>query len=520
MTTTPTPRIVVALDGPASSGKSSVGAAAAARLGLRFVDTGIIYRALTALALREGVAPDDGVALAPMAARVALGDDGTGVLSRVLLDGQDATDELRSDAVDAAVSTVARIPEVRTALLQRQRDLTARGGIIVAGRDIGTVVLPDAGLKLFLDASVEERANRRIAQRGLDPQGEEAALVREQLGARDAQDRGREVAPLVAAADAVHVNSDGIGFEGTVDQVVAAVTKAEGAGAEGSAPEIAHEGTPAKAERTRRPERADTPEKTDKPEATGDEPGGRRNRKLEIAMRMDNHRTWLTTGFSFLCRCFARAVCSVQLEGLDNLPKDGPAIIAINHISSLDALVAGAWINEHIGDRRMHWLGKRSLFDVPVFGWMIAYGGVHPVDRGNADVEAYRLASRLLKAGFVLIVYPEGTRSPDGALQEAKDGVAMLAMGTGAPIVPVGVNDADLVWRKGRALPSPFPRRRVTVRFGKPFTVAEVLPKDVDRKSAKGLATRAIMGRVAALLDPRHRGIYADDAAAKDPPTA
>ncbi len=514
MTTTPTPRIVVALDGPASSGKSSVGAAAAARLGLRFVDTGIFYRALTALALREGVAPDDGVALAPMAARVALGDDGSGVLSRVLLDGRDATDELRSDAVDAAVSTVARIPEVRAALLQRQRDLTAGGGIIVAGRDIGTVVLPDAGLKLFLDASVEERANRRIAQRGLDPQGEEAALVREQLGARDAQDRGREVAPLVAAADAVHVNSDGIGFDATVDQVVAAVTKAESSSV--PAPESAS----AKAERSPRPERAERAEKPDRSDATGDEPGAKRNRKLEIAMRMDNHRTWLTTGFSFLCRCFARAVCSVQFEGLDNLPKDGPAIIAINHISSLDALVAGAWINEHIGDRRMHWLGKRSLFDIPVFGWMIAYGGVHPVDRGNADVEAYRLASRLLKAGFVLIVYPEGTRSPDGALQEAKDGVAMLAMGTGAPIVPVGVNDADLVWRKGRALPSPFPRRKVTVRFGKPFTVAEVLPKDVDRKSAKGLATRAIMGRIAALLDPRHRGIYADDAAAQDTPTA
>ena len=166
--------ITVALDGPASSGKSSVGAAAAARLGLRFVDTGLIYRAMTALALREGAAVDDPAALVPLAARVSLGDDGTGKLTRVLLDGADATDAIRSDAVDRAVSAVSRVPDVRAALLGRQRALAADGGIIVVGRDIGTVVLPDAGCKIFLHASVEARAARRIAERGLDPVGEEA----------------------------------------------------------------------------------------------------------------------------------------------------------------------------------------------------------------------------------------------------------------------------------------------------------------------------------------------------------
>ncbi len=199
MSTLPNQRIIVALDGPASSGKSSVGAAAAARLGLRFVDTGLLYRALTALALRERAALDDAAALVPLTARIGLADDGSGRLTRVLLDGADATGDIRSDAVDAAVPVVSQVPEVRQALLERQRLLVADGGIVVAGRDIGTVVLPDAGLKLFLDASVDERAGRRIAERNLDPAGEEAELVREQLRARDAQDRGRAVAPLVAA---------------------------------------------------------------------------------------------------------------------------------------------------------------------------------------------------------------------------------------------------------------------------------------------------------------------------------
>ena len=218
-----TRRIVVALDGPASSGKSSVGAAAAEQLQLRFVDTGLFYRALTALALLEGVELDDPAVLVPLVDRVSLGDDGSGRFTRVLLDGSDATEEARSALVDGSVSTVARVPEVRAALLERQRELAADGGIVMAGRDVGTVVLPDADLKLFLDASVEERARRRIDERGLDPDGAEAEEVREQLRARDAIDTGREVAPLRAADDAVHVLTDGNAFDETVEIVAAEI---------------------------------------------------------------------------------------------------------------------------------------------------------------------------------------------------------------------------------------------------------------------------------------------------------
>jgi cytidylate kinase len=144
----------------------------------------------------------------------------------VLFDGEDATDAIRSDAVDGAVSKVAQVPEVRAALLERQRALAADGGIVVVGRDIGTVVLPDAPLKVFLDASVEARAARRIAERGLDPDGHEADLVRDQLRARDAQDSNRAVAPLRAADDAVHIANDAT-FGEAVDRVVAAIEAAE-----------------------------------------------------------------------------------------------------------------------------------------------------------------------------------------------------------------------------------------------------------------------------------------------------
>ncbi len=211
----------MALDGPASSGKSSVGAAAAARVGFRVLDTGVLYRAVTAVALREHATRRSRCA-GGARGRVRVEDDGTGRLSRILLDGVDATDAIRSDAVDHGVSVVASMPSVRTALLARQRAMAAEGGIVVVGRDIGTVVLPDAALKIFLDASVEARASRRIAERGLDPAGSEAELVREQLRARDHRDSTRAVAPLRAADDAVHVLNEG-SFEEAVDAVVAAI---------------------------------------------------------------------------------------------------------------------------------------------------------------------------------------------------------------------------------------------------------------------------------------------------------
>jgi 1-acyl-sn-glycerol-3-phosphate acyltransferase len=221
------------------------------------------------------------------------------------------------------------------------------------------------------------------------------------------------------------------------------------------------------------------------------------------------HLTPLISTAAFGARLIARCLTRIRIEGaLDDIPRTGPLIIAANHISNADPVVIGAWLTPLLG-RRIHWLGKRELFAWPVLGWVAAHGGIHPVDRDAADIDAFRLATKILDNGYVLLVFPEGTRSPTGELQTAKDGVAMLALRTGAQIVPIGVSNTDAVWRKGRSLPSPLPRRRVTVRIGTPFRLRDVIPEDVSRRQAKGLATTLIMGRIAALLDPRHRGVYA-----------
>jgi 1-acyl-sn-glycerol-3-phosphate acyltransferase len=212
---------------------------------------------------------------------------------------------------------------------------------------------------------------------------------------------------------------------------------------------------------------------------------------------------------TFTGRVFGRSLSRVALEGaVDQIPREGPVILAANHASNLDAIEIGAWLIPGLG-RRIHWLGKKELFAWPIVGWTATHGGVHPVDRGGADVEAFRLAQRILDEGQILFVFPEGTRSPTAELQPPKDGLAMLALRSGATIVPIGISNTDRFWPKGRLIPRP--GGHVTMRVGEPFKIADLLPPELDRKSAKRLATTLVMRRIAALLDPRHRGPYAAD---------
>jgi cytidylate kinase len=489
----PSPRgLVVALDGPASSGKSSVGAAAALRLGYRFCDTGLLYRALTWLALRRGVALDDAAGLVALAPEVHLAPDEHGRHDRVVVDGTDVTADARSPEVDVAVSEVARQADVRAAMLPVQRALAADGGIVMAGRDIGTVVLPDADLKLYLDASAEERARRRAEERGLDPASPEAQAILAALRERDAVDGGREVAPLRIAPDAVVLKTDGAAFGQTVERVVDAIQAAAAQPADPPVdPPIDPPIDPSSA--TARPS---TPART-----------GMSSLSDEFSPLLRATGLAARIGMS----CFTR----VSIGGaVDRIPREGPLIVATNHLSNADGVAIEGWLQPLLG-RRVHWLAKKEMVEWPVLGGVVRRLSVHPVDRSRADVEAFRVAERILEAGHVLVVFPEGTRSRDGALAEAKDGLALLAMRTDATILPIGIDGTDRVWPR-----STFPRPggRVTVRVGEPFRVVDVVPAGVDRRTAKRLATEAIMGRIAALLPPRRRGPYASAATAASSP--
>jgi cytidylate kinase len=221
---------VIAIDGPAAAGKSTVARLLADRLGALLFDTGALYRAVALAALRSGVSAEDEQSLSRLAAEGRISvrppslDDGR--LYDVWLNGEDVTWAVRDPEVGAIVSRVAEHPAVRAALLPLQRMIASGDPVVMVGRDIGTVVVPDAGLKIYLDATPEERARRRFreaAGRGNDQSFE--AVLRETLQ-RDAIDRGRDTAPLRPALDAIQINSDGI----PIDQIVSEIEELARAG--------------------------------------------------------------------------------------------------------------------------------------------------------------------------------------------------------------------------------------------------------------------------------------------------
>jgi cytidylate kinase len=214
---------VIAIDGPAASGKSVVGQAVARRLGYRFLDTGAMYRAMTWAALERGIDTSDEAALARLAggARVDVTEGaGPGTPTGVRVDGADATPHLRSDAVEAHVSLVSRVPAVRAALVRVQRALAAAGAIVMAGRDIGTEVLPDADLKVYLDADTGVRARRRAEELRAAGRPADVAAITSELARRDGIDSTREASPLTAARDAVIIDTGELTVAQVVDRIM------------------------------------------------------------------------------------------------------------------------------------------------------------------------------------------------------------------------------------------------------------------------------------------------------------
>ncbi len=216
--------LTIAIDGPAASGKSTLGCLLARKLKYLYLDTGVMYRAVTWLCLQAGVNISDEAVVTAVAQEAVIDvrppSRRDGRVNDVLAKGKDITWEIRTPQVDAAVSPVSAYAGVRAAMTAQQRRIGLRGKVVMVGRDIGTVVLPDADLKIYLDASLEERARRRYAEVTGRAEPADLAEITNSLRRRDEIDSTREVAPLRAAEDAVCINSDGLTIQDVLKKVL------------------------------------------------------------------------------------------------------------------------------------------------------------------------------------------------------------------------------------------------------------------------------------------------------------
>jgi CMP/dCMP kinase len=397
----------VAIDGPAGSGKSSVAGRVAEELGLTHVDTGAMYRALTWSALKDSVDLDDGAALTRRLEELDLGWKG----DKLFVQGAPVSPAIRGADVTAQVSMVSAHAEVRRRMQRLQRSVSwqCADGVVMEGRDIGTVVLPLAPCKIYLEASVEERARRRAAQEGRALGEEELRAVAEDLERRDRLDSEREESPLQVSPDAHVVDTTAL----DLDQVVAECAR------------IAEESRPREADR-----------------------------KVMDAIRFQH---WHYRAFHRFLRSFLRIFFGVGIRGSGHEETPEGLIYACNHVSWWDPPVIGSSVG-----REVHFLAKKELFWGPL-GWFISLFNAFPIERRRYDAVAFDRARALLKGGGNLLIFPEGTRRSVERPGPVKKGLGILAIQTGQPYLPCYVEGTPQL---PQAL---FGRARVRAWIGPPI---------------------------------------------------
>ncbi|MBP3271925.1 MAG: (d)CMP kinase [Ruminococcus sp.] len=456
--------INIALDGPSGAGKSTIAKLAAKKLGFVYVDTGAMYRSIAYHALENGADLSDEAQVTEQLDGLKIELTYIDGSQAVLVNGVNVSDKIRTPEVSMGASQVSKVPAVREFLLDTQRDIAKANDIIMDGRDIGTVVLPDAQVKLFLTASAEERANRRfkeLQEKG-DPSTYEEVLA--DINQRDYNDTHRDIAPLRQAEDAQLIDSTSM----TIDEVVDAIVKAAEACSDSSK------------------------KKSEQVSEDGEEKKSRRNRTIMPVhpISRDKKINPVRQFFYNILRPIVifvfKLMYDIHYEGIENVPKNGGNIFASNHRSYADPVFIALHARVPIS-----YMAKEELFKGnKAFALLIKAFGAFPVVRGSGDTAVIDTAVEKLESGRNLVIFPEGTRSKDGKVGKGKTGVALIAAVAQTTVVPVGINF------EGEKLAK---RKKVVVRYGKPVEPSDVGVSGTDAASLKKMK-KEIMDRISSLV--------------------
>ena len=425
----------IAIDGPAASGKSTLARALAERLGLVMVNSGAMYRAVTWKILREEIDPSDTESVIRLLDGMDIHCSQEASISTIQIDGTDPTPFLREPEINANVSTVAAIPQVRERLVALQRDYLKRTHVVMEGRDIGSVVFPDTPFKIYIDADPSVRDVRRSGDGEIDS-----------VSQRDAADSSRKTAPLMVADGAAKLDTSALTIEGVVDAAINI---------------LCQQGFPLSKQ---------TPLLPDEEPPT--------------PMRWIYWLGWMSFGAAY------RTIFGLRVIGSENLILSGPVLIASNHQSFLDPPLIG-----NLYKTEMVFFARKTLFKG--FGkWLYPQWNAIPIDQDKPDMSSMKTVIRNLKEGWRVLVFPEGQRTLDGEICEAAPGIGMIAAKAGVPIQPVRIFGADKALPRGSGKIS---MARITVKVGPPILLTPEEFKVYSGRGGYQALTDRIMTAIKAL---------------------
>lgn len=427
----------IAIDGPAASGKSTLAKTLSKRLGVVMVNSGAMYRAVTWKILQEKIDPADSAKVLTALKKMSIECGHEDSLSTIKIDGVNPEKNLRSQEINEHVSTISAIPEVRETLVKMQRDYLTRTHVVMEGRDIGSVVFPDTPFKIYIDADPSIRNERRSDDGEMDS-----------VAKRDEADSSRKTAPLKVADGAEFLDTSSLSIDGVADAAVEILRK---------------QGFPVAAEI---PSHLLEEDPAAKP------------------MRWIYWLGWMSFGAAY------RTLFGLDIVGKENLIRTGPVLVASNHQSFLDPPLIGNLYNTE-----MVFFARKTLFKGAA-KWVYPQWNAIPVDQERPDMSSMKTVIRKLKAGWRVLVFPEGARTLDGKIGPAASGVGLIAAKAGVPIQPVRIYGADEALPRGSGK---IRFARITVKVGKPIILSAEELKAYSGKEGYQALTDRIMNAIKAL---------------------